>query len=112
MVQISEKISDYNDQLLQLEEELVKTNLEKENLSVKSPVDGIVLESPKITIGSLINKGDPIVTIVRSGLPIILEIDVDPKDISDVYYVNVVSVKIDSLPFQQNGDLSGTLTLI
>ena len=112
LVQISEKISDHNDQLLQLEEELVKTNLEKENLSVKSPVDGIVLESPKITIGSLINKGDPIVTIVRTGLPLILEIDVVPKDISDVYYGNVVSVKIDSLPFQQYGDLSGTLTFL
>ena len=30
LVQISEKISDHNDQLLQLEEELVKTNLEKQ----------------------------------------------------------------------------------
>ena len=45
-------------------------------------------------------------------MPLILEIDVDPKDISDVYYGNVVSVKIDSLPFQQYGDLSGTLTFL
>ena len=106
---IAQELSSFNDQLLQLNEELIKNELERSNLFVKSPVDGVVLNLPTVTVGSLINKGDPIVTLVRSGLPLVLEIDVDPKDASDLYNGNPVSVKIDALPFQQYGDLAGTL---
>ena len=106
---IAQELSSFNDQLLQLNEELIKNELERSNLFVKSPVEGVVLNLPTVTVGSLINKGDPIVTLVRSGLPLVLEIDVDPKDASDLYNGNPVSVKIDALPFQQFGDLAGTL---
>ena len=109
LVEIAQERSSFNDQLLQLNEELIKNELEKSNLFVKSPVDGVVLNLPTVTIGSLINKGEAIVTLVRSGLPLVLEIDVDPKDASDLYNGNPVSVKIDALPFQQFGDLAGTL---
>lgn len=109
---IAQELSSFNDQLLQLNEELIKNELERSNLFVKSPVEGVVLNLPTVTIGSLINKGDPIVTLVRSGLPLVLEIDVDPKDASDLYNGNPVSVKIDALPFQQFGDLAGTLVYI
>ena len=109
LVGIAQELSSFNDQLLQLNEELIKNELERSNLFVKSPVDGVVLNLPTVTVGSLINKGDPIVTLVRSGLPLVLEIDVDPKDASDLYNGNPVSVKIDALPFQQFGDLAGTL---
>jgi len=112
LVGIAQELSSFNDQLLQLNEELIKNDLERSNLFVKSPVDGVVLNLPTVTIGSLINKGDPIVTLVRSGLPLVLEIDVDPKDASDLYNGNPVSVKIDALPFQQFGDLAGTLIYI
>ena len=109
---IAQELSSFNDQLLQLNEELIKNELERSNLFVKSPVEGVVLNLPTVTIGSLINKGDPIVTLVRTGLPLVLEIDVDPKDASDLYNGNPVSVKIDALPFQQFGDLAGTLIFI
>jgi HlyD family secretion protein len=112
LVGIAQELSSFNDQLLQLNEELIKNELEKSNLFVKSPVDGVVLNLPTVTIGSLINKGDSIVTLVRTGLPLVLEIDVDPKDASDLYNGNPVSVKIDALPFQQFGDLAGTLIYI
>jgi len=112
LVGIAQELSSFNDQLLQLNEELIKNELEKSNLFVKSPVDGVVLNLPTVTIGSLINKGESIVTLVRTGLPLVLEIDVDPKDASDLYNGNPVSVKIDALPFQQFGDLAGTLIYI
>ena len=112
LVKIAQELSSFNDQLLQLNEELIKNELERSNLFVKSPVEGVVLNLPTVTIGSLINKGEPIVTLVRTGLPLVLEIDVDPKDASDLYNGNPVSVKIDALPFQQFGDLAGTLTYI
>lgn len=109
---ITEELSSFNDQLLKLNEELIKNKLEKSNLLVKSPVDGVVLNLPTVTVGSLINKGESIVTLVRAGLPLVLEIDVDPKDASDLFLGNPVSVKIDALPFQQFGDVQGSLVYL
>ena len=109
---IAGELSSFNDQLLQLNEELIKNELEKSNLNVKSPVEGIVLNLPTVTVGSLLNKGESIVTLVRTGLPLVLEIDIDPKDASDVFNGDPVSIKIDALPFQQFGDLQGTVDYV
>jgi len=109
---IAGELSSFNDQLLQLNEELIKNELEKRNLNVKSPVEGFVLNLPTVTVGSLLNKGESIVTLVRTGLPLVLEIDIDPKDASDVFNGDPVSIKIDALPFQQYGDLQGTVDYV
>ena len=109
---IAAELSAFNDQLLQLNEELIKNELERSNLFVKSPVEGVVLNLPTLAIGSLLNIGQAIVTLVRSGLPLVLEIDIDPKDVSDVYTGDPVSIKLDALPFQQFGDLQGTLIFV
>ncbi len=109
---IAEELSSLNDQLLQLNEELIKNELEKSNLHIKSPVEGIVLNLPTVTVGSLLNKGEPIVTLVRTGLPLVLEIDIDPKDASDVFTGDPVSIKVDALPFQQFGDIEGELVYV
>ena len=109
---IAEELSSLNDQLLQQNEELIKNELEKSNLLIKSPVEGIVLNLPTVTVGSLLNKGESIVTLVRTGLPLVLEIDIDPKDASDVFTGDPVSIKVDALPFQQFGDIEGTLVYV
>ena len=109
---IAEELSSLNDQLLQQNEELIKNELEKSNLHIKSPVEGIVLNLPTVTVGSLLNKGESIVTLVRTGLPLVLEIDIDPKDASDVFTGDPVSIKVDALPFQQFGDIEGTLVYV
>ena len=109
---IEVELSSLNDQLLQLNEELIKNELERSNLFIKSPVEGVVLNLPTLAVGSLLNKGQAIVTLVRSGLPLVLEIDIDPKDVSDVYTGDPVSIKLDALPFQQFGDIQGTLIFV
>ena len=109
---IAVELSSLNDQLLQQNEELIKNQLEKSNLHIKSPVEGIVLNLPTVTVGSLLNKGESIVTLVRTGLPLVLEIDIDPKDASDVFTGDPVSIKVDALPFQQFGDIEGILVYI
>ena len=77
------------------ESKVIKNQLEKSNLHIKSPVEGIVLNLPTVTVGSLLNKGESIVTLVRTGLPLVLEIDIDPKDASDVFTGDPVSIKVE-----------------
>ncbi len=96
----------------ELNEEQVKLDRQVSNLDVRSPVDGIVLDLPKVTAGSIVTEGETLFTLVRTNVPLELEIDIDPKDVSDLKLQAQVSVKLDALPYQQYGDLKGELVFI
>ena len=110
--QLAEELSTNVEERNQLEEELRKLRRQEQDLFVKSPVDGIVLDLPKVSSGSIVQEGEPIVTLVRSGVALALEVDINPKDVSDLRIGAPVSVKLDALPFQQYGDLKGTLVFV
>ncbi|MGE4633229.1 MAG: HlyD family type I secretion periplasmic adaptor subunit [Planctomycetota bacterium] len=96
----------------ELSEQRVKLDRQVSNLNVRSPVDGIVLDLPKVTAGSIVKEGETLFTLVRTNVPLELEIDIDPKDVSDLKLLASVSIKLDALPFQQYGDLKGELVFI
>ena len=81
-------------------------------LLIRSPVDAIVLEVPIQSEGSIVKEGQVVIKLVPRDVPLVLEVDVDPKDISDLKVGAEVSVKLDALPFQQFGDISGNLVFI
>jgi HlyD family type I secretion membrane fusion protein len=109
---LSEERSSEEDKRGQLIQENVKLMRDMENVEVRTAVAGVILDIPKVSTGSIVSKGDTIVTLVRINQPLTLEIDVLPKDISDVRIGSSTSVKLDALPFQQYGDLKGKLSYL
>jgi HlyD family type I secretion membrane fusion protein len=109
---LSEERSSEEDKRGQLIQENVKLMRDMENVEVRTAVDGVILDIPKVSVGSIVSKGDTIVTLVRINQPLTLEVDIMPKDISDVRIGSSTSVKLDALPFQQYGDLKGKLSYL
>ncbi len=109
---LGEKLSKEEEAFIQLKQESLKLNQNVDNVAVRAPVDGIILDMPTVSEGSIVQKGDRLLTLVLTNQPLTLEIDVDPKDISDVKLNIPTSVKLDALPFQQYGDLDGKLIYI
>ena len=97
---------------IQLSQQSVKLRRDMSNVEVRAPVSGIVLDLPKVTTGSIVREGDVLLTLVQVNQPLTLEVDVTPKDVSDVKIGVEVSVKLDALPFQQYGDVTGSLTYL
>lgn len=100
------------EKLTQLEEERVKLLREADDIEVRAPADGVVLDLPKLGFGSIVKEGDKLFTLVRTNVPLALEVDVDPKDINDVRINSAASIKLDALPFQEYGDIKGTLVYV
>ena len=96
----------------QLTEEERKVLQQFADLNVASPVSGTVLDMPTLGPGSIVAQGEEILTIVRSDAPLILEVDINPKDRSDLRIGQNASVKFDALPFQQYGDVAGVLAFV
>jgi len=101
-----------SENLIQLQEENVKLSREADDTEVRAPADGVVLDLPKLGFGSVVKEGDKIFTLVRSNVPLALEVDIDPKDINDVRIDADASIKLDALPFQEYGDIKGKLTYV
>lgn len=110
--ELSRAISDDRVQVIQLQEEERKLARQQSDLSIRAPVDSVVLDVPSIAVGSLVREGELIIRLVPRDVPLVLEVDIDPKDISDLKLGALVSVKLDALPFQKFGDLEGELVFI
>ena len=111
-VELAEQLAKEEGFRVELGEDKVKQESLAKGLLVRSPVDGVVLDLPTVTAGSIVREGETLITLVRLNVPLALEIDIDPKDVSDLRLGAPVSVKLDALPFQQFGDLPGTLVFI
>ena len=109
---LGEERSKEEEKRVQLSQEAVKLRRDMSNVEVRASVEGIVLDLPKVTSGSIVREGDVIATLVRINQPLTLEVDISPKDVSDVRVGSPVSVKLDALPFQQYGDLKGKLSYL
>ena len=101
------EITAKNEELIQLKQEKIKLSRLVDNIIVRSPAEGIVLDIPEVARGGIVSEGEAIVTLVQSNQPLFLEIDIDPKEIPDMKIGMKVSVKLDAMTFKEFGGLEG-----
>ena len=109
---LGEKIAGEEEALSQLKQEEIQLRKQVDNVEIRAPVEGIVLDTPVVTRGSIVQEGDEVLTLVRTNQPLALEVDINPKEISKMTIGLPVSVKLDAFPFQEYGDLKGELVFI
>jgi HlyD family secretion protein len=95
-----------------LQEELNKLNRRRENSEIRSPVNGIVLELERLFVGAIVASGEVVLSLVPTDIPLRVEVDIEPKEISNVMVGQNVSIKLDALPFQKHGGLLGEITFV
>ena len=109
---LTSDITSTNERLMQAQQERVKLAQLANGVIVKAPVDGIVLDLPAVSEGAIVREGDKILTLVQANEPLYLEVDINPKDISNLKMGLQTSVKIDAMPFQKYGDVKGEVIFV
>lgn len=116
---VNQWFSDINEQLVgvlqkkdRLQEDLNKLNRRRQNSEIRSPVNGIVLELERLFAGAIVSSGEVVLSLVPSDIPLRVEVDIEPKEISNVMVGQNVSIKLDALPFQKHGGLVGQITFV
>jgi HlyD family type I secretion membrane fusion protein len=74
---------------------------------VRAPVAGVVSGTPAEEAGTVMQPTDALVRLVRADAPRIVRADVRPRDIDGVRAGMPVSIKLEALPFQRFGEISG-----
>ena len=110
--QINEELSGAVTQRDTKREELIKMEHQRANIQVIAPADGVVLELEDIFVGAIISSGQAVMTLVPVDVPLTIEMDIEPKDISNIVIGNTVSAKLSALPFQKHGDLTAKVSFV
>lgn len=109
---IGKELAEASKQLEAKHEDIIKIRRKRENITILAPADGIVLELEKLFVGAIVSEGEEILTLVPVDVPLTVEMDIDPRDISNLFLGAGLSIKLDALPFQKHNDLEGELTFI
>ncbi|MBF4692649.1 HlyD family type I secretion periplasmic adaptor subunit [Fusibacter ferrireducens] len=80
--------------------------------TIVSPVSGQINGLGSNTIGSVITASNPIMTIVPSDTPLIIEGNVANVDIGFIEVGQKVDIKVDTFPFQRYGVIEGEIIFI
>jgi HlyD family secretion protein len=81
-------------------------------VSVVAKEPAVVLTLTKLSAGSVLKEGDPVVTLVPLGAPIEAEIHFSAADIGFVRPGNPVTVKVDAFSYVEHGTAAGHLDWI
>ena len=83
-----------------------------ERTSVRSPVDGVINRINYTTVDAYIKTGDVLLEIVPTSSELIVETEIDPKDIADIIIGQDVKISLTAYDPSKFGRIDGTVSSI
>jgi hemolysin D len=93
-------------------EEIKKAAQRKSLTRIMAPVDGTITQLATHTVGGVIQAAQPLMVIVPRDAKLIVEAQLQNKDIGFVRAGQAVHIKLEAFPFTDYGLIDGTLTQI
>jgi HlyD family secretion protein len=109
---VGEKLSDATSKLSDAREALTKAQLRRQLVELRADRDATVLTVAKVSVGSVLQSGQQLITLVPSDAPLEIEANIAGRDDGYVHVGDDVSIKFDTFPFTQYGMAHGTVRVI
>lgn len=108
----AEELVEQTRQRATLVEQIAKAERRRSLVTMTAPVDSVVLEVARRSVGSVIKEAEPLVTLVPADVPLEVEAEIPSRDVGLVRVGDPVRVKLDAFPFQRHGTLPGEVRTI
>ena len=105
-------LSEIQGEMAELKARIPALESRVERTSVKSPVDGVINRINYTTAGAYISTGEVLLEIVPTGSELIVETQIDPKDIADIVIGQDVKVSLTAYDPSKFGRIDGNVTSI
>ena len=80
--------------------------------SLRSPVDGTVQDLNVASLGTVVQPGQTLATVVPAHAPVIVEADLPAQSAGFVKVGQTVNIKVAAYPFEQYGTIPGRITWV
>jgi hemolysin D len=110
--EIWQNLADRSSKLNDAREQLNKAGRRQQLMELRADRDATVLTVAKVSVGSVLQSGDQLVTLAPAEAPLELEANVAGHDNGFVHEGDPVAIKFDTFPFAQYGLAHGTVRTI
>jgi HlyD family secretion protein len=93
-------------------EQLTKAKLRRKLVELRSDVDAIVQSVAKVSVGSVMQSGQQLFTLVPVNVPLEVEANISGHDNGFVHVRDPVAIKFDTFPYSQYGMADGTVRIV
>lgn len=111
-VQINSKISEIEQELLDIESELKKSEIENNYQQLRSPVKGYINSIEVNTEGETVSSGEKIISILPIDVPVEMTCYVKNMDIADIKIGMETAIKLEAYPYSKYGTIQGVVKYI
>lgn len=92
--------------------QLSKASRHKDLIELRAPEDGIVLTRANVSVGSVLQSGNTLMTVIAANAPIEAEVSISAKEVGFIRAGDPVTVKVDAFPYVEHGVADGRLSWV
>jgi len=93
-------------------QQLEKATKHKDLVRLEANEDSVVLRMAKLSVGSVLKEGDPLMYLAPLGSPMEAEVKMTTRDVGFIRPGDPVTIKLDTFNFIEHGTIDGTLRWI
>jgi hemolysin D len=93
-------------------QKLDKAMKHKDLVRLVAPEDGVVLKMAKLSVGSVLKEGEPLIYLAPLHSPVEAEVHIRPRDVGFIRAGDPVKVKLDAYDFIAHGMVDGRVRWI
>lgn len=93
-------------------EQLKKMERRSSLVRLVAPADAVVLDIAQRSVGSVVRQAEPFLTLVPVDVPMLVEVEIRPQDIALLRAGDPARLKLDALPYQKYGTMTGRLDVL
>lgn len=105
----AEQLTEQGRKLSDALEQQNKARLRRKLVDLRADRDAIVLNVAKVSVGSVVQSGDELITLVPTDAPLAIEASIPGRDAGFVQPGNHAVIKFDTFPYTTYGTATGTL---
>jgi hemolysin D len=110
--QVSQELVTARNTLDTTRQQLAKAVKHQDLVRLEAAEDAVVLKLAKLSVGSVLKEGDPLITLAPLHSPVEAEVHISAREIGFVRPGDSATVKLDPFNFVEHGTASGTVRWI
>ena len=110
--EVSQQLADTKGKLSDAHELLSKAKLRRQLVELRSGQDAIVQSVAKVSVGSVLQSGQQLITLVPADAPLEIEANISGRENGYVHLRDTVVIKFDTFPYSQYGVAEGTVRIV
>jgi HlyD family secretion protein len=108
----SQKLSEVTGKANDAREQMNKAKLRRQLVELHSEIDAIVQSVAKVSVGSVMQSGQQLITLVPADAPLEIEANISGQDNGFVHVHDPVAIKFDTFPYSQYGMAEGMVRIV